>query len=573
MLLALGYSNQKIADTLSKSIRTIEGQVLSILDKLGYGNRKEFIAGARQSRADGSEDEQRSLDRLTLAVVERLREDGQDIIRASESVSSMVSQQLSKLPSAIESVVIRAFAQTQPRPRSRLAILGIATTGVAVATAAKAVGDDPLLVDLQTNPSDLSSQPTESEQYAEQTAKELHVPLLRNWRGPIRDLAPDQVIVSPGFRPDHLQLRQARKDGLPVMSEIEYAFQISKAPIVAITGTNGKTTTAVMTYLMLRAAGMDAILCGRIYGAGYEEMPFVEAAWKANSAQILVAEVSCFDLDFVSKFRPKVAAITNISPDHLNGYENFAAYLRSKRRLFSKMGAGDTVVCNSQESETIPASKKGLTLLRWSPKADGTDADAYIAEDALIICGHRISKQEFPFFLPFHFENAACASLLALAAGADPGDLHWISDGLRQYRGIAHRMELVGTRANVRFINNSMCTNPAALQSVVNSLSGPLRVLVGGVSKGMVFDKVLKAALDAHSVYLYGADARTINLALGGRWPVFELMEDALGAAIADAASGDTIILSPAAGSMDQFKDFIDRGDRFRELVKHHLER
>lgn len=378
----------------------------------------------------------------------------------------------------------------------------------------------------------------------------------------------ESVVTSPGVPKNHPSLLRAVEMGIPVLSEIEFAYQIAKAPIVAITGTNGKSTTTVMTYICLLAIGVSAVLCGNIYGTGYDEIPLTEAAATSGPDSILVAEVSSFQLEWIDQFRPRAATITNISDDHLNRYTSFEDYRQTKLRIYENMGIGDTAVWHSGDESSRPPSGSGYRIASYG----SSESDARIEDGCLVLDRARIEVSQLPFSEPHNLLNAMAAVLLTAASAPNP-DAQSVLNGLKGFRPLAHRMQIVGERGGVLVINNSMCTNPAAVVASSSGIARRQHLLVGGVDKDMNFAALAEyLASSPHRVYAYGRDAEQIVRQLGGMWPVFNTMQEAFEAAAQSAVSGEAIMLAPGAASMDQFKDFRDRGEAFTAMAKEWLE-
>ncbi|MDX2066256.1 MAG: UDP-N-acetylmuramoyl-L-alanine--D-glutamate ligase [Fimbriimonadaceae bacterium] len=406
------------------------------------------------------------------------------------------------------------------------------------------------------------------------------------------------VVVNPAVRKDHPVLLElaARTD---VIGEIEFASQISAAPIVALTGTNGKSTTTVLTYLALRACGVEAVLCGNIFGSGYPEQPLTDAADASHPRQVLVAEVSSFQLEWVRQFRPIAAGITNITPDHLDRYASFAEYAATKRRIWAAQGPGDFAICRAHDPN-VPPPANGPTVWRFGPTAE----EARLEDTQWSFFGQIVPISGFPFPETHNRMNAAMAALLAQATLArvlpervatanaarvssmmamrsvysgrfDPPAhtlVPEILDGLREFRGLAHRMEAVGARDGVRVINNSMCTNPDAVVKSVQAVRDSVHVILGGTNKGLDFLPLRSLlAQGRHRAYLFGRDAEDIRRVIDPTLPIYETMGDAFRAAAAQARAGEVIMLAPGCASSDQFRDFRHRGDVFRELAKEWL--
>jgi len=381
----------------------------------------------------------------------------------------------------------------------------------------------------------------------------------------------DVLVVNPAIPRTHPFLLRAVAAGIEVIGEIEFAYNIAQAPIVAITGTNGKSTTTVMTYLALKAIGESPILCGNIFGSGYPEMTLTEAADQAESANILVAEVSSFQLEWIRDFHPAVAGITNISPDHLDRYDSFEEYAATKLGIFMNLSDQDFAVLPAGDPViAIPSHPKSY-IFGEAP------ADAVTGPDSIVVLGQEISTKEWKVYGGHNYRNAAMAFLLAVSilekVGRSQGEVPPAAiEALANFRGLQHRMQWLGERHAVEVINNSMCTNPAAVLRSAESVGKTAHLLVGGVNKQLDFAPLAEfLATSPHRVYLFGTDAGSIRETLGADLPVFNTMAEAFIAATQSAVSGEVIMLAPGCASTDQFRDFRDRGNVFTALAEEWL--
>lgn len=508
----------------------------------------------------------------------------------------------------------------------RIAIFGLGRSGLAIGKAALALGAHPHVYDEKP----LEELPKRD---AYEEAVSLGLPVTLGWDGSFLDgeARPDVLVANPAVDKTHPKLLAALAAGVQVISEVEFAYRISKAPILAITGTNGKSTTTVMTYLALRACGIDAVLCGNIFGSGYPELAMTDAALASTEDQILVAEISSFQLEWVHDFRPVAAGITNIWPDHLNRYASFEEYAQTKHRIFACQGEGDYAVVKANDPMVVPPGGSGLGYRPRGARrtanagaANGlptvltfgaTGEHARVEEMDLQLLNQRIRLDSLPFSEPHNYVNAAMAGLLAYGALAsiarkrpesaaaelireaertdsarrkaarsvydartvEPPLLALpmgIVEGLRSFKGLAHRMEWLGEKGWVRVINNSMCTNPDAVIKSAMAVRDPAHLLIGGVNKGLDFGPLRHyLANHRHRAYLFGSDAANLDAMLGGSHPTFRTLQEAFAAATEKAVPGEVIMLAPGCASTDQFRDFRERGDVFRDIAKEWLTR
>lgn len=446
----------------------------------------------------------------------------------------------------------------------RVGVFGLGRSGLGVAKAALHLGAHAIVAD-QSLESSLSKP-----ELAVQ-ARELGAELVLGWAGDWRDLGVDFVVTNPAVNRRHPKLLGAVAASIPVIGEVEFAGRISKAPIVALTGTNGKSTTAVMTYLCVQACGQEAVLCGNIYGSGYPESALTDAALASTPDQVLVAEISSFQLEWVQDFHPVSAGITNITSDHLDRYESVQEYFEAKANLLNNLGVGDFAVLPADDSRLFAPT--AAATLRFGIAG----SDAWADEEGMTILGRRVPKSVVDFEDAHNYLNAGTAALLTygllkhkgLAGDTCPDG---IIEGLRKFRPLAHRMERLGSKNGVEIINNSMCTNPGAVIKSSQSVGKPQHLLLGGVNKKLEFEP-LRVYLASHPqhLYLYGSNAADLSTMLGGTYPVFSTLKEAFEAAVQLARPGEAVMLSPGCASSDQFRDFVDRGETFRGMAKEWL--
>ncbi|MBL8049507.1 MAG: UDP-N-acetylmuramoyl-L-alanine--D-glutamate ligase [Chthonomonas sp.] len=444
----------------------------------------------------------------------------------------------------------------------RIAVAGMGRSGLAIARAARAHGAVPVVYDEQ------SADTPERLDLVDQLQGE-GIDCVCGWHGRFDAGEHDILVASPGFRRAHPAIVDAQRLGMEVISEIEFAYRIAKGPILAITGTNGKSTSTVMTWLVLRALGHDPILCGNISGSGYTELTLTEAALAGSAGQPLVAEISSFQLEWVSQFRPRVATITNITPDHLDRHPTFKDYFATKMRLFDAMGEGDTMVIRSDEPSlpmSVFGNDKAARLLYGPGHEISFDADG------LTIKGHRVAASTLPFDEPYNLANAAMA--LAIAEAYAPGsDVPTAVRGLQEFSRLTYRMQPLGERDGVLVINNSMCTNPMAVVNSSRGLNRPQILLIGGVTKNLDFHPVGEYVRESgHRAILFGPNPDPLRAMIGGDLPWFESMTEAFRFAVTSASAGDAIVLAPGCASAYPYANFRERGDAFTEVAKEWLE-
>ncbi|MBW3624866.1 MAG: UDP-N-acetylmuramoyl-L-alanine--D-glutamate ligase, partial [Armatimonadetes bacterium] len=386
------------------------------------------------------------------------------------------------------------------------------------------------------------------------------------------------VVPSPGVRADAPVLCDARERGAEVLGEIEVAYRLSEAPIVAITGTNGKSTTTAMCGEILKRAFPRAWVGGNLAPGE----PINALAMKAAPEDVIVAEVSSFQLEQISTFRPKVAILTNLSPDHFDRHKDLAEYGAAKARIFENLTPDDFAVINAATarmpeinlSETLRIRPSLFSLER--PDIVDENASAAWVEDGWLVARQQGRTERLapvsciPVPGRHNVENALAAGLAAWLLGANPDA---IRQGLEAFRPVAHRMEPVEVIQGVTYINNSMCTNPAALVASLLSYSKPTILISGGKNKNLDFSQAGPTiSQHAKAVILIGAAADEIAAAIGNGGATVikaDTLDEAVEQAHALARPGDVVMLAPGCASFGMFNDFMDRGERFVQTVRN----
>jgi len=387
-----------------------------------------------------------------------------------------------------------------------------------------------------------------------------------------RALEADLMVVSPGVPSTIPLVVQALRTGIPVYAEIEVASWFCKAPIVAVTGTNGKTTTTSLIGYIFRQAGRRTIVAGNI---GY---PFSDYVLDTTPDDVVVLEVSSFQLDHVATFRPRVSVLLNLTPDHLDRYNySFNEYAQSKFRIFANQRDQDVLVYNHDDVLIRSAAerahqKRGLRILGFSQKEELSEG-AFVREGYLVF---RIDKQEEVLM---HTDKLALRgrhnlyNSLAAAVAARVMEVRndVVRESLASFEGVPHRLEFVRELDGVRYINDSKATNVNAVWYALESFSCPIVLIAGGRDKGNDYT-VLKplVAEKVRALVAIGESADKLMAELGPLVPhavKAQSMEEAIRYARLFAEPGDVVLLSPACASFDMFENYEERGDTFRRLV------
>ncbi len=380
----------------------------------------------------------------------------------------------------------------------------------------------------------------------------------------------DFIVISPGVPHTIPPILAAQEKGIPLIGEIELASRFIKEPMIAVTGTNGKTTTTRLIGNMLEQSGQTVFVGGNIGN------PLISYLTSHEKAHRLVVEVSSFQLDTVTSFRPDISLLLNITDDHLDRYPDIEAYARTKGRILENQKKNDIAVLNGEDRRvrqicSACEPEKVFFTGRWKEEkgADiGTHAITFHGLDPL----HRknraaIELGRVPLKCRHELENISAAGLATLVAG---GTLTGIQKALEAFRGLPHRMERVAALDGIVFYNDSKATNVDAVLRAVECLQGPIHLIMGGRDKGGQFHLLESSVRQkVKNLILLGEASGEIEAALGNLTAtrIVATMEDAVAFAHAAASSGEVVLLSPACASFDMYQDYKERGDAFRRTV------
>ncbi|HEX6937773.1 MAG TPA: UDP-N-acetylmuramoyl-L-alanine--D-glutamate ligase [Longimicrobiales bacterium] len=382
----------------------------------------------------------------------------------------------------------------------------------------------------------------------------------------------DELVISPGIPPTAPILADPRVARLPKISELEYAFRHLRCPVIAVTGTNGKSTTTALTSHLLRAAGLDAPAAGNI------GLALSEVARRAAAPDWVVVEASSFQLADIDTFAPRIGVVTNLAPDHLDRYPSVAAYYADKARLFENATDGSAWVLNGEEPEVFAlagaAPGRRYVFRVHGALAPGVEGGFVTDAGELVL---RTESGETPLVHASELQilgehnraNALAAALAAVLAGADADA---VREGLRSFRALSHRLEPVVERDGVLWINDSKATNVESTRVALRSMTRPTVLLLGGRHKGEPYTTLLPELKSrVRAVVAYGEAAPIVMDDLAAEVPV-ERVDAPFEAVVARAAAlarpGDVVLLSPACASFDMFRDYEDRGRRFAALAR-----
>lgn len=446
-------------------------------------------------------------------------------------------------------------------------ILGLARSGRAAAQLARARG-------LRVYATDSGDDPTL--QTAAEEIRRAGGEVLLGSHDVVRLQSCDLLVVSPGIPPDAPVLTDQRLQRIPRLSELEFAFGWLRSPVIAVTGTNGKTTTTALTAHLLASGGLSAVAAGNI------GLALSEVALQEPPPRWVVAETSSFQLADVDRFAPRVGVVTNLTPDHLDRYPSAAAYYADKAKLFRRASADSVWVLNGEDPNVrallgdAPGHRYYFRVR--TPLAPGEEG-GYVDQGRHLVL--RMDGQDHALLhtaelklLGRHNQaNSLAAAVAATVAGVDP-DL--LAVGLRSFTPLEHRLQPVVEVDGVQWINDSKATNVAATMVAVESMQRPTILLLGGRHKGEPYTALLPALRgQVRMVVAYGEARDCIAHDLADQIPVINVSGDlaaVVGSARSLARPGDAVLLSPACSSFDMFRNYEERGRLFEQLAKRSRE-
>lgn len=444
---------------------------------------------------------------------------------------------------------------------TRVAILGGGESGTGAALLAKAKGYDVFV----------SDQGVLKDQYRAELIRE-NIAFEENQHSVDRILSASLIIKSPGIPDKADVVAKAKAQGIEIIDEIEFAFRHLTGSVIAITGTNGKTTTTLLTYHLLKEAGKDVALAGNVGESLARKVAVRQYDW-------YVLEVSSFQLDGTKSFKPVIGVLLNITPDHLDRYGyNMANYIDSKFQLVRNMDSSSSFIYYADDAVTGREVDRRKILPEHIP-ISLTDQQRRVHYDGSAMVfnldrhGFSIQQSETTLRGPHNLINTMAAVTAALLAGVDQ---QAIREALKTFVNAPHRLERVGIINGVEFINDSKATNVDSVVYALGSYTQPLVWIAGGIDKGNDYS-IIKADVQqkVHTLICLGKDNDKLKTFFSGIVPniletqsIKELVRMALNA----AQEGDVVLLSPACASFDLFKNYEDRGNQFRNAVRELME-
>jgi UDP-N-acetylmuramoylalanine--D-glutamate ligase len=376
----------------------------------------------------------------------------------------------------------------------------------------------------------------------------------------------DLIVVSPGVPVDAAPLAQARALGESVIGEIELAAQYLPGPIVAITGSNGKTTTTTLTGEILTAGGLPTLVGGNI------GTPAISLAGRARPETVIVLEVSSFQLETIKTFRPRIAVVLNVTPDHLDRHKTLEVYVDAKARIFENQGPEDFAVLNADDPTCVTMAARTRAQVFWFSRQKEVAQGAWVRDGNILFREGTQQREvmqvsEIPLKGAHNLENVLAAACAGVLMGCEPEK---IRQAVRDFKAVEHRLEFVATIRGVDYYNDSKATNVDATIKALESFPANIHLILGGKDKGSdytVLNELLRQRVKR--VYTIGAAAAKIESQIKSVEIVHaETLESALRKANAIAEVGDVVLLAPACASFDQFKSYEHRGRVFKEIVQ-----
>ena len=377
----------------------------------------------------------------------------------------------------------------------------------------------------------------------------------------------DLIVVSPGVPVDTPQLAQARGQGIPVIGEIELAARFLKGHIVAITGSNGKTTTTALTGEVISMGGWESLVGGNI------GTPAISLVEESTDDSYVVLEVSSFQLETIQSFHPFIAMVLNITPDHLDRHSTFQAYVDAKARIFENQTGEDFAVLNADDPTCVGLAERTRGQKIWFSRKREVEAGAFLRNGQIVFREVDTAREIMPVGEiklkgAHNLENVLAAVCAGMLVQTEPSR---IRRAVQEFKAVEHRLEYVATVRGVEFYNDSKATNVDATIKALESFPANIHLILGGKDKGSdytVLTPLLKERV--RRVYTIGAAAEKIESQIGGAVEVVPAatLENAVRRAAASAQEGDIVLLAPACASFDQFQNYEHRGRVFKQTVQ-----
>jgi len=378
----------------------------------------------------------------------------------------------------------------------------------------------------------------------------------------------DLIIKSPGI-PNDIEIIQSILDSkTEVISEIEFAYRMSDLKIIAITGTNGKTTTVTCLYEVLKKK-FNVVKSGNI-GTPFSEIIYKENKYKTLDTDFCILELSSFQIDDIDTFKPDIAMILNISPDHLDRYADFSDYSKSKMDLFKNMKDSDLIIYNHDDNILCDEVEKRDKM--FTAYSLNKNFSIFYLKDKKIESVHskkNLHIDECELSGIHNISNFIGVATIASHLGLDDKD---IFQSLKMFKGLHHRFEIFKQVDGIKFINDSKATNIASVKVAIESIDRNIVLIMGGLPKESDFSEIIQYSKSIKSIIAYGVASDDIYNSLSDSCKVLKIekFEQAINSAIDLAERGDSVLMSPGCSSYDQFKNFEERGNFFKSIVERH---
>jgi UDP-N-acetylmuramoylalanine--D-glutamate ligase len=440
----------------------------------------------------------------------------------------------------------------------KIAVLGLARSGIAAAKLAAKMGAKIILSDSKTKV-ELGDKLKE--------IKNKNIEIETGGHSEKILKGTDLIILSPGIEPDIPVLKKATLKGIPVLSEVEIAWQLLKTPLIAITGTNGKTTTTTLIGEIIKNSGREVQVAGNI------GTPLTSIVGKISSRGIVVAEISSFQLETIDKFKPWISLILNITPDHLDRYPNMNEYIKAKERVFENQDAENFLILNADDPLASSMAGKAKCRVVFFSRRKKLKQGIFVKDNNIISLLDDKPQFSCPVDSiklpgPHNLENVLAAVAAALLSGV----VHKaIKKTISSFNGVEHRLELIGEIEGVKFFNDSKATNVDSTLKALESFQQPIILIAGGRDKGSPYLPLKDlVAQKVKALVLLGEAAGKIKRELENYSRVYMVrdLKDAVQTSARLAVKGDIVLLSPACSSYDMFKNYEQRGREFKKFVR-----
>ena len=439
----------------------------------------------------------------------------------------------------------------------KVSVFGMARSGMAVARLLSKNGADVFVTDVKE----------EKELHSEiEELKKLNILFQTGSHSQKAISHKDYIVLSPGISSDIPILRNAQDIGVPLFSEIEVAFWLCQAQIVGITGSNGKTTTTALVGEILKEDKRECQVAGNI------GVPFSSVVEDVSPQGIIVLEISSFQLENIEEFKPEVAALLNVSPDHLDRYPDLKSYSEAKLRIFENQTSQDFALFNLDDDYSMKIKEHPIAQEIFFSTAREVERGTFIKNGEMFLrFGGKTEKimdsEEIGIKGPHNLSNAACACAITGVLGAKKES---ISKALRNFKGVEHRLEQVKVISGIRFVNDSKATNVSSLWYALKSIPEPVLLIAGGRDKGGDFTQLREIARKKlKGLILLGEAKRKIDQALGDvvKPVLVDSLEEGVKKAYKMASPGECVLLSPGCASFDMFENYEHRGRIFKSVV------